>query len=320
MSKPKSIQTALSTGDLIASSQIALVFEVLGDRWMWLILRDQFLGYRRFEDLRLRTGAARGTLTSRLKSLVDQGLLYRNPYQTNPARYEYRLTDKGFGLYPAALALWAWEHRWTKDHDDLPDALTHRGCQKQITPELRCEGCGELVVASDVTYEAGPGAKPAQTGPLEVQRRRRGRTKHPTGVDRTFFHAVDIIGDRWAGMVLGAIWFRLHRYDDIASAIGIATNILADRLKRLTVAGVLEQQPYRENPTRNEYRLTEKGRDLYGFTVTLHQWANDWLVGEEGPGLVLHHCCGNPLNAVLSCSECGEALGPGDVSYGNPVG
>ena len=87
-------------------------------------------------------------------------------------------------------------------------------------------------------------------------------------------------------------------------------------MKRLTAAGVLERRPYRENPKRYEYRLTEKGRDLYGFTLMLHQWADDWLVGNEGPGLKLQHKCGKPLVGVVVCSECGEQLEPGDVSYG----
>ena len=308
--------TPLSVADLIMSSPVALAFKILGDRWSWLILRDLFLGARRFEELRRRSGAARGTLTARLNTLVESGVIYRNPYQSGPTRYEYRLTDKGMGLYPVALMLWTWENKWTVDHEDLPGRLQHRTCKQATIPELRCESCKSPVVATDVKYYAGPAAIPGAKHSPAIQRRRRGKSVHPEGVDRTFFHAVDIIGDRWTGMVLAAVWFSQHRYDDIAAAIGIATNILSDRLKRLTSADVLERRAYRENPVRYEYRLTEKGRDLYGMTIMLHQWGDRWLVGESGATLILEHNCGNELKCEISCSACSETIQREEVSYG----
>lgn len=316
MPKTSKQTTPLTVADLIMGSPVALAFEIFGDRWSWLILRDMFLGIRRFEDLRRRSGAARGTLTSRLNALVDSGVLYRNPYQSNPTRYEYRLTDKGFGLYPAALMVWTWESKWTSDHDDLPEKLVHKQCGHTTVPELRCTSCNELVVATDVTYFPGPAAKSMAEHQPTAQKRRRGKTEHPDGVDKTFFHAVDIIGDRWTGMVVAAIWFSQHRYDDIASAIGIATNILSDRLKRLTESGVLERRAYRKTPARYEYRLTEKGRDLYGITIMLHQWADRWLVDKAGATLRLEHNCGHTLKCHVACTACPTPLNSGDMTYG----
>ena len=246
----------LTAADLIQSSPVALAFTVLGDRWSWLIIRDIFVGVRRFEDLRRRGGAARGTLTSRLNSLVEHGLLYRNPYQNSPPRFEYRLTDKGFGLYPAALLLWAWENKWSEHHNDLPGELKDRSCGNVTAPIIRCRACKKELHANDVRYFAGPAARSETVHQPHSQHRRRNKTNHPDSVDKSFFHVVDIIGDRWTGMVLAAIWFNQHRYDDIAAAIGIATNILSDRLKSLTAAGVLERQSYRDNPVRYEYRMT----------------------------------------------------------------
>ncbi len=305
----------LSAADLIQSSPVALAFKIMSDRWSWLILRDSFVGVRRFEDLRRRSGAARGTLTSRLNSLVEDGILYRNPYQTSPARYEYRLTDKGFGLYPVALLMWAWENKWTDDHEDLPGTLTHKSCGKATTPVLRCSACQKPLLASDVSYFAGPAAQSKTVHPPHEQRRRRSKKNHPDGVDKSFFHVVDIIGDRWTGMLLAAIWFNQHRYDDIAAAIGIATNILSDRLKMLTATKVLERRAYRSNPVRYEYRMTEKGLDLYGATIMLHQWSNRWLVGSKGATLRLEHSCGAPLKCTVACEICSEQLQPHDVSY-----
>lgn len=305
----------LSAADLIQSSPVALAHKILSDRWSWLILRDVFVDVRRFEDLRRRSGAARGTLTSRLQDLVENGVLYRNPYQSSPARFEYRLTDKGFGLYPVALLLWTWETKWTDDNEELPARLVHQSCGKVTTPVIHCRACRKALLASDVNFFAGPAAQSETIHQPHAQRRRRSKTKHPDGVDKSFFHVVDIFGDRWTGMVLAAIWFSQHRYDDIAAAIGIATNILSDRLKSLTAANVLERRAYRDNPVRYEYRLTEKGRDLYGATIMLHQWSNRWLVGSKGATLRLEHNCGNSLDCDVTCSVCSEPLELGSVSY-----
>ena len=93
---------------LLRSGEGARSLPLVADRWVLLILRDAFLGVRRFEDFRRLSGAARGTLADRLARLVEEGVLYRNPGSNVPSRLEYRLTDKGMGFYPVALALWNW--------------------------------------------------------------------------------------------------------------------------------------------------------------------------------------------------------------------
>jgi DNA-binding HxlR family transcriptional regulator len=280
-------------------------------------LRDLFLGHRRFEDLRRQSGIARGTLTSRLNSLREHGILYRNPYQDSPTRYEYRLTDKGLGLYPVALMIWSWEHRWRSDNSELPGTLTHQICNQSTIPELHCKACGQAVYPSDVSNFADPEAVLDSTHKRTTRRRRRIRTQHSDAVDESFFAALDVVGDRWTGMMIAAIWFRQHRYDDIASAIGIATNILADRLKHLTSSGILERRPYRRNPDRHEYRLTEKGHDLYGLSIMLHQWGKRWLLGKRVSSIGLKHCCGSRLTCEVVCSACKEPLEKSTVRYAN---
>jgi DNA-binding HxlR family transcriptional regulator len=128
--------------------------------------------------------------------------------------------------------------------------------------------------------------------------------------------ALDCFGDRWTALVLAAEFFGLKRFDDIASAIGIATNILSDRLQLLVQSGILDRVPYRERPTRYEYHLSEKGRALYAQTMAIHDWANRWLIepGKE-PLLLSHLPCGTPLQGETVCSECEQVLDPHDVSY-----
>ena len=138
-------QTTKVDPDLILGSQVAQGLAVIGDRCAFLIIRDVYLGVRRFEELRKRTEAARGTLASRLKSLVEHDILYKNPYQSSPVRYEYRLTDKGLNLYPMVLLMWNWEHKWGQNQY-LPATLTHRTCGKEMTPVYRCTACKEEVL------------------------------------------------------------------------------------------------------------------------------------------------------------------------------
>src|SRR3954462_7637079 len=91
---------------------VARALEVVGERWTLLVLRDAFLGVRRFDDFQRSLGVARNILQARLERLVDEGLLERQPYQERPPRYEYRLTEKGIELWPAIVALMKWGDRY----------------------------------------------------------------------------------------------------------------------------------------------------------------------------------------------------------------
>jgi DNA-binding HxlR family transcriptional regulator len=294
---------------------VASALVEIGDRWIFLILRDAFLGVRRFDDFRRRSGAVRGTLASRLKSMVDNDILYRKPYQDSPTRYEYRLTEKGRDLYPFILAVWAWETRWSDEHH-IPPTLTHALCGRTMRPRFRCGHCHTPVQLREVRYDAGPGELSAETIPARFQRRSRSSSKSGLQVDRRFFHVLDIIGDRWTGMVMAALFFGLRRFDELGSALGIATNILADRLKLLTSVKVIRKIPYQKNPVRHEYRLTEKGAALYTHVLQMHEWAERWLTGAEPSTLLLTHLpCGSPLHSELVCSECEQPLKASEVRY-----
>jgi DNA-binding HxlR family transcriptional regulator len=290
------------------------VLEVVGDRWSFLILRDAFLGVRRFEDLRRRTGAARGTLAARLAALVKHGILQRVPYGTVPGRFEYRLTEKGLGFYPVALCMWKWENRWSAGFE-LPPRMVHRRCGKSLDPQLTCGHCDEPVHLREVGHEAGPGARhPARAARATRRRQTAGPGGYGEGVDTTMFHAVDTIADRWTAVLLAALFLGLRRYDDISAALGIASNILADRLRLLLSAGVVERHLYQDRPPRHEYRLTAKGFDLFPFSLAMHEWGARWMPSPHGTVIrLLHRSCGHSLRSRLACAACGEAVDPRDV-------
>src|SRR5919112_1114607 len=90
---------------------IARALEVLGDRWTLLVIRDAFLGLRRFDDFQRDLGIARNVLADRLGRLVDEGILERHAYQERPERFEYRLTEKGADLWPVLISLMKWGDR-----------------------------------------------------------------------------------------------------------------------------------------------------------------------------------------------------------------
>jgi DNA-binding HxlR family transcriptional regulator len=136
---------------------IARGLSVVGDRWTLLVLRECFLGVRRFEELQERLGMARHRLSDRLARLVEHGVLRKAQYQQHPPRHEYRLTDKGLDLYPVLLSLVRWGDRWMDQGKGPPVIYRHQGCGHLTTPLLACSECGEALVARQVTPMVGPG-------------------------------------------------------------------------------------------------------------------------------------------------------------------
>lgn len=138
---------------------IARSLSVVGDRWTLLVLRECFLGVRRFEEFQEHLGMARHRLADRLGRLVDEGVLRKEPYQEKPLRHEYRLTDKGKDLYPVLLSLVRWGDRWMDQGKGPPVVYRHKTCGHMTTPVLACSECGETLIARDVTPMAGPGLR-----------------------------------------------------------------------------------------------------------------------------------------------------------------
>jgi DNA-binding HxlR family transcriptional regulator len=138
---------------------VARALEVLGDRWTLLVIRDAFLGVRRFDDFQRHLGVARNVLSDRLQRLVDEGLLERHRYQERPERFEYRLSQKGIDLWPAIMTLMQWGDRYYAPPEGPPRVVRHRDCGGAVTAHLTCERCGAELSARDVVSEPGPGAR-----------------------------------------------------------------------------------------------------------------------------------------------------------------
>ena len=120
---------------------------------------------------------------------------------------------------------------------------------------------------------------------------------------------LDTIGDRWSLLILRDAFYGVRRFEDFRENLGVARNILTDRLQKLVARGVLEKRPYADKPPRFEYRLTEKGRDLLPVILTMMKWGNKWTHEvEHAPVTLTHTKCGHETEPVVTCSHCGEEL------------
>ncbi len=123
-----------------------------------------------------------------------------------------------------------------------------------------------------------------------------------------------ILGERWTLLVLRDVLLGRRRFDEIQASLGVATNVLSQRLATLTDEGILERRRYSEHPERFEYRLTEKGLDLQPVLSAILTWGDRYTTGPEGPPLEqVHTGCGHSFHAVQTCSACGEQVVPRDV-------
>lgn len=153
----------MSRSDLPSHScTIARAVAQVGDEWTLLIVRELFLGSRRFDEFLHLTGMSSHLLSQRLKKLEAQGLIRRAAYSDRPPRHEYHLTEKGRDLWPVIIALKQWGDRWLTD-DKTPVEIIHKTCGRVTKPRMTCPDCGEPMGAYD--------AKARLSQPFEQERR-----------------------------------------------------------------------------------------------------------------------------------------------------
>ena len=149
---------------------IARALSVVGDRWTLLILRDAFLGQRRFEGFQASLGVSRHRLADRLAKLVKHGVLRRERYQTRPPRWEYRLTEKGLDLYGVIVTVAEWGDKHMAGRKGPPVERVHKACGHATSLRLTCEHCGEAVHARNMTARPRAGWRTERSEPTEAPR------------------------------------------------------------------------------------------------------------------------------------------------------
>lgn len=142
------------------------------------------------------------------------------------------------------------------------------------------------------------------------------KSGEPTGIRRvdSVEAALSQAGDRWTFLLVREAFFGVRRFVDFQRNLGVARNLLSARLEKLVEHGILKRRLYQSRPERHEYRLTEKGLDLYGVTVAIMRWGDRWLT-DEPPLHLTHAEDGGDLEQVLRCQKCGQEIGPREVHY-----
>jgi DNA-binding HxlR family transcriptional regulator len=118
--------------------------------------------------------------------------------------------------------------------------------------------------------------------------------------------ALEILGERWSLLAVREIGYGVHTFAKIAGYTGASRDILADRLRKLEGAGIIERRPYSEHPPRYEYHLTQAGRELFPVMLALREWGDKWAV--EAPSIATRHACGHRLEVEQVCRHCGEPV------------
>jgi DNA-binding HxlR family transcriptional regulator len=300
----------MKTPKFIRTCSIWRALEVVGDTSILLILEASWIGVRRFDDFRARTGLLQTLLSDRLKRLVAAGVMEKGLYSTAPPRFEYRMTQKGRDLYWSALMMLRWERKWSTREGRLQLRLRHKTCGQVFDPTPCCLKCGGEISARDIDWEEGPGV-----GWMAPRYSRRRQQRHAAeGASNLLVEVAQITGDRWAGLVLRSIFTGLRRFDEIHRDTAMATNILSERLSWLTEMGVI--RAHEVAGRRFEYRLTEKGIDYYPVLLMLLQWGDKYYVSPEGPPLILRHRPDrHELEPAVTCSCCGQAVEPQQVTF-----
>jgi DNA-binding HxlR family transcriptional regulator len=125
---------------------------------------------------------------------------------------------------------------------------------------------------------------------------------------------LDVAGEPWSPLIVRNIYVGINRFDQLQQSLGISRKVLAQRLRWLTQAGVLERREYSDKPVRHEYALTEMGLDLVEVLMVMVRWGDTWLAGQAGPPVLYrHHACGRISHVELRCCECGEPMRPADI-------
>lgn len=143
------------------------VLDVIGEGWSILIIREAFLGTRRFEEFQKRLGIARNILTARLKKLCSNQILDRVPVKEGAKRHEYILTRKGKDMMPLLIALTQWGDRWVFGKGSEPVIFLDRESGEPISPVQVFSSRGEALRPRDIKVVAGPGATPEARARIE---------------------------------------------------------------------------------------------------------------------------------------------------------
>jgi len=297
-------------GRVLPDPYVAAV-DVIGDAWTFLITREALFGVRRFGDFCKALRVSRARLTERLNHLVASGILEKHLYNAAPPRHEYRLTNKGRGLYPIALALMAWGARWRNARADT--RLVHTPCGNPLRARFACRRCGLDVRHEDIEWLPIIPLSKVAPGMTSV----RGWHKSASSGDGTgrsdpAMEAINAVGDRWSMLIMYGAQQREFRFREAQASLGLAHNVLSARLRSLVESGLLART---NGGRRAPYAATEAGLDLIDTIFAARTWAMEFPpAGIRKWASVRHKPCGADLQVTSVCDHCDRPLDPREVA------
>jgi DNA-binding HxlR family transcriptional regulator len=297
------------------ASSINRALDEIGDKWCLLILQEVLWGINTFNEMLVGTGASRGVLSDRLNWLQSKDCLRKDVTENGRRRPIYHLTKKSIELYSSGLMAILWERKYFASPNLDSVELTHKTCSKTFWPVLECGHCNQSIILEDVSFHAGPGA--TKDIRITKTRRRSSSNASPDDQGKTLYrNLINLLGDRWTANIIALAFHRLKRFDDFHQELPVATNILTNRLKLLIKEGIFYRLPYQQTPLRYEYHLTDKGRDLFPYFLSLLTWGDKWCgKGNGNPMILKHKTCGEYLTPKVRCNQCREPLIATEVDF-----
>jgi DNA-binding HxlR family transcriptional regulator len=266
-----------------------------------------FDGDTRFTEFQKDLQISRKVLSMRLESLTDAGVLRR---RVGPDAVGYALTDMGADFLPSLLMALAWGELWAIDRSAADRWATHVPHGHDLAATFICSACARPLRAREVR---APDLRSATTYPP------RGRTRIPNleliqqSQNCAIARTQQVIGDRWSALVIRECFLRTRKFNQFQENLGIATNILVNRLDRLMSLGVIEKRLRSPQSGHGEYRLTERGLDMYGVPLSLLSWAQRWLGRDTPTERLWHLTCNHETSPVFACGTCGVAVTREDI-------
>ena len=304
---------SLSTEFTTRASSINRALDLIGDKWCLLILQEVFWGINSFNEMMAAMGVSRGVLSNRLNWLQEVGCLRKE----TAGRPRYHLTTRSMELYDSAIMAVAWERRWYRNPQLDRVELVHTTCGHPFTAQMRCRSCDALVKPDDVSYTPGPGAT-LDLREKKVRRRSSVSIAQVPSQRALYLNLINIVGDRWTSNLIALSYHGLKRFEQFSSRTAGGNQYTVRPTPVPCRRGYADPGGL---PTagrvRYEYHLTEKGKDLYPWFLSLLQWGDKWCDprGRGKPMQLTHLSCGDPLVGEVRCSACGQVLRAHDVRF-----
>jgi len=293
---------------------VARTLDIVSDAWAFLIIREAFFGTRTFEAFRSALDIPRATLTDRLRKLTRLQI-FRQAAARVGQRQRVPAHQNGLRPLSELHRLMQFGDRWLAVGKRAPLVLVHGPCGCESHPIVACSECSSELEARGVQYRDGPGAGRRPAKPGRNTRRASDGSRFTLGRPSSVSRALQIIGDKWSFMVVREGFFGNRRYDRIQSELGIAPNILTDRLSRLVAQGVFTAASTSMPRALRIYPDRHGARSLRALCHDAGV-GDRWLSKAKPPLLLRHTKCGHDFHASVICNNASNPSSPPTCNTG----